>query len=441
MFDSFSSRISEIFEKLRKSGILKESDVDEALREIRIALLEADVSLGVAKKFIAEVKEKAVGQNVVKSISPGQMIVKIVRDHLVALLGKSAPIEANKKPYKIMLVGLQGAGKTTTAGKLAKFFTKKNKKVATASADVYRPAAVEQLRLLSGKIEGTIFAQAEENSVEKICKTALDITKSENADVLLIDTAGRLHIDEVKMNELQEIQKIVEPSEIFLVVDIMTGQDALNVADKFSATLPISGVILTRVDGDSRGGAALSMRAATGREIKFLCVGERLDDLEFFDAERIADRLLGMGDIASLVEKAQENFSQEETEETAKRFQAGIFTFDDLAAQMEKMSKLGGLKTILKMLPQSKQLESLMDANGVSDKTVVRNLAIIKSMTKKEKRNYKILNGSRKKRIAAGSGTSVQEVNKLIKQYENALDLFKKIRKNGMGKMMSMIGR
>ncbi|MDR0968876.1 MAG: signal recognition particle protein [Holosporaceae bacterium] len=441
MFDSFSSRISGIFDKLRKSGILKESDVDEALREIRIALLEADVSLEVAKKFIAEAKEKAVGQDVIKSVSPEQTVVKIVRDHLVELLGASSPLEINKKPCKIMLVGLQGAGKTTTVGKLAKFFSKKNKKVAVASADIYRPAAIEQLKVLAGKVEGTVFAQSEKKSVEAICKTALDRVESENADVLIMDTAGRLHIDEVKMSELQEIQKILDPNEIFLVADIMTGQDAINIARKFSEALPISGVILTRVDGDARGGTALSMRATTGREIKFLCSGERLEDIELFDAERIADRLLGMGDVVSLVEKAQEHFSKEEAEETAKRMQAGIFTFDDLAAQMEKMSKLGGLKTIVKMLPKSAQLESLMDAHGVSDKTVARNLAIIKSMTKKEKRNYKLLNGSRKKRIAAGSGTTIQEVNKLVKQYEGALDLFKKIRKNGIGKMSAMMRR
>jgi signal recognition particle subunit SRP54 len=444
VFASLSSRISDIFEKLRKSGILKESNVDEALREIRIALLEADVSLDVARKFIAEVREKAIGQNVIKSISPGQMVTKIVHDHLVELLGKSRPIEINKKPYKIMLIGLQGAGKTTTVGKLAKIFSKKNKKIVTASADIHRPAALEQLRVLSKKINGTTFIPSEAEtdlSCAQICKLALKAIENEGADVLIMDTAGRLHIDQVKMSELQEIHKIINSDEIILVVDIMTGQDALNIANKFSEALPISGIILTRVDGDARGGVALSMRAITGCEIKFLCTGEQLDDIEFFDAERIASKLLGMGDIVSLVEKAKENFSKEEAEETAKKLQEGIFTFDDWAAQMEKMSKLGGLKTILEMLPQSKQLQGLMDAHGISDKTVVKNIAIVKSMTNKEKRNYKLLNGSRRKRIAAGSGTTIQEVNKLIKQYESALDLFKKIRKNGMGKMMTMIGR
>ena len=444
MFDSFSNKISGIFEKLRKSGILKEEDVDPALREIRIALLEADVSLEVAKKFIADIKEKAIGQNIIKSVSPGQMVTKIVHDHLVKLLGTAAEVNINKKPYKIMLVGLQGAGKTTTAGKLAQFFTKKNKKVVIASTDIQRPAAIEQLRVLSRKINGSVFAQSEEEtklSHSEISKLALKKTKEEDADVLILDTAGRLHIDDVKMNELTETQEIIDPDEILLVVDIMTGQDAINIAKRFSETIDISGIILTRVDGDARGGVALSMRSLTGYDIKFLCVGEQLSDIEFFDPERIASRLLGMGDIVSLVEKAQESFSEEEAKKTVKKMQEGVFTFDDLASQIEKMSKLGGLKSILKMLPQSQQLESLMDSQGISDKTVTKNLAIIRSMTKKEKRNYKLINGSRRKRIAAGSGTTVQDVNKLIKQYEGTLDMLKRLKKGGgLAKMMSMIG-
>ncbi|MDR1561305.1 MAG: signal recognition particle protein [Holosporaceae bacterium] len=442
MFDSFSDRISEIFEKLRKSGALKESDVDVALREIRIALLEADVSLEVAKKFIVDVREKAIGQEIVKSISPGQMVTKIVYDHLVDLLGKIKPIDINKKPYKIMLVGLQGAGKTTTAGKLAKFFTKKDKKVMLASTDIYRPAAIEQLRLLAKKIDGCVFAQSKNDgnlSFKEISKSALQISEQENVDVLVLDTAGRLHIDDVKMEELVVTQNIIVPDEILLVVDIMTGQDAFNIARKFSQSVGITGIILTRVDGDARGGVALSMRALTNCDIKFLCTGERLDDIEFFDSAKIANRLLGMGDIVSLVEKAQENFSQQENEEATQKLRQGIFTFDDLANQMEKMSKLGGLSTIVKMLPKSKFLEKAMNESGISDKTVARNLAIIKSMTKKERRNYKLLNGSRKKRIAAGSGTVIQDVNKLIKQYEYALDLFKKLKKQGgISKMASM---
>lgn len=444
MFDSFANRISEIFEKLRKSGALKESDVDTALRSIRVALLEADVSLAIAKKFIADVKEKAVGQDVIKSVSPGQMVTKIVHDHLVELLGQSSPVQIKKTPYKIMLVGLQGAGKTTTAGKLAQLFTKSGRKVVLASTDIYRPAAIKQLQILSTQVKGAIFAQSEDENLncDEISQLALSKIKSENADVLVLDTAGRLHIDDVKMQELVETSRIIEPDEILLVVDIMTGQDAINTAQKFSEALNITGVILTRVDGDARGGVALSMRAVTNKEIKFLCSGEKLTDIEPFDAERIAGRLLGMGDIVSLVEKAQANFSQEEAMATAKKMQAGVFTFDDLASQMEKMSKLGGLKGIIKLLPQSKQIENIMDSQGISDKTVSRNIAIIRSMTKKERNNHKLLNGSRRRRIAAGSGTTIQEVNRLIKQYEGTLDFFKKMKKSGsMSKLMSMMKR
>ncbi|MDR2794823.1 MAG: signal recognition particle protein [Holosporaceae bacterium] len=445
MFNSFSSKISDIFDKLRRKGILSESDVDAALREIRIALLEADVSLEVARKFIANVKEKAIGQDIVKSVSPGQMVTKIVYDHLVELLGTSAEINLSQKPYKIMLVGLQGAGKTTTAGKLAKFFTKKGKKIVTASTDVHRPAAIEQLRVLSNNIPGTIFPQSQEEkrlSPDEIARLALKTTERENADLLILDTAGRLHIDEVKMDELMQTHRIIDPDEIILVVDIMTGQDAINIAKKFAESVAVSGIILTRVDADARGGVALSMRYITGCPIRFLGVGEQLDDIEFFDPDRIAGRLLGMGDIVSLVEKAQENFSLKDAEETAKKMQEGIFTLDDMVTQMERMSQMGGLKSLMKMLPQSRQLEDIMEMQGVSDKTMNRNIAIIRSMTKKEKNNYKILNGSRRKRIAKGSGTSVQEVNRLIKQYESTMGMFKKIKKlGGLGKIISIMGK
>lgn len=447
MFNSFSAKISEIFDKLRRSGVLKEADVEKALREIRIALLEADVSLEVARKFIDEVKEKAVGQDVIRSVSPGQMVVKIVYDHLVELLGSSSEIRLDRKPFKIMLVGLQGAGKTTTAAKIAKFFTKKGKKVLLTSTDTQRPAAIEQLKILSQKVDGAFFFQPSDKSIEqhdyaKISKDAVKNLDDENADILIVDTAGRLHVNDIKMNELNEMQSIIKPDEIFLIVDIMTGQDAINIAKRFLEALQISGIVLTRVDGDARGGVALSMRALTGCPIKFLCAGERLDDIEFFDPDRIAGRMLDMGDIVSFVEKAQENFSQEEAEATARKMQEGIFTFDDLEKQIEKMSKMGGLKSIIKMLPQSSQLESLMESQGISDKTVARNIAIIRSMTKKEKNNYKILNGSRRKRIANGSGTTVQEVNKLIKQYEATLGMMKKIKKmGGFSKIMGALGK
>ena len=447
MFDSFSNRLVGIFDKLKKSGVLKEVDVDTALREIRIALLEADVSLDVAKKFIADLKEQAIGQAVIKSVSPAQMVTKLVHDKLVELLGTSSEVHLNKKPYKIMLVGLQGAGKTTTAGKLAKFFAKKSKNIMLASTDIHRPAAVKQLRILSTKIESASFAQSHDDdnaglSFQQISKLALKKTDDEKSDALILDTAGRLHIDDVKMDEIIETQKIIDPDEVWLVVDIMTGQDAINIAKKFSEALKISGVILTRVDGDARGGVALSMRAITGCEIKFLCVGEHLDNIEFFNPTRIADRLLGMGDIVSFVEKAQESFSIQESEDAARKMQDGVFTFDDLVSNMEKMIKMGGVKAVLSMLPQNDKMDAMMESPGNSDKAIRRGIAIVKSMTKKERKNHKILNGSRRKRIAAGSGTTVQEVNKVIKQYESMLDMMKKIKKSGgLSKMFSMMGR
>ncbi|MDR2067821.1 MAG: signal recognition particle protein [Holosporaceae bacterium] len=444
MFDSFSHRISGIFEKLRRSGILRDEDVDAALREIRIALLEADVSLPVAKKFIEDVRAKAIGQNVIKSISPEQMVTKIVHDCLVELLGAPESIEVGAKPHRIMLVGLQGVGKTTTAGKLAKLLSKNNRKIMLTSTDIYRPAAIEQLRLLSKKIPGSIFCPLEDEnnlSVGRICSLSLERLKKEQADALIVDTAGRLHIDEVKMDELAEIKKVLQPQEVILVVDVMIGQDAFNIANKFLESLGINGIILTRLDGDARGGVALSMRALTGCAIKFLCAGERLDDIDHFDAERIARKLLGMGDVVSLVEKAQEHFSSSEASKTAEKLQSGIFTFDDFADQMRKVSKLGGIKSIMQMLPQARQLEGMMETHGISDKIVIKNLAIINSMTKKERMNYRVLNGSRKRRIASGSGTTVQEVNRLLKQYKGTLDIFKKMKKSGgIAKIMSMMG-
>lgn len=444
MFDKFAERISTVLDKIRRNGVLKESDVDAALREIRMALLEADVSLSVAKKFIEDVKTKAIGQDIIKSISPGQMVTKIVYDHLVDLLGSKDEIKISSKPYKIMLVGLQGAGKTTSAAKLAQYFSKQKQSVTLYSTDIYRPAAIKQLKILASQINGVIFDQTEDDinlSFDEISKKALDKFLSQKSDILILDTAGRLQIDDVKMDELIKTAEIIHPHEIFLVADIMTGQDAINIAQKFSETLNITGLILTRADADARGGVALSMRKVTGCKIKFLCTGEQLNDIEFFDPERIASRMLDMGDIVSLVEKAQENFSKEEALNTAQKLQEGIFTFDDLAQQMEKMSKLGGIKSIFKMLPQGKQLNNLLDQHGISDKTVTHNLAIIKSMTKKEKLNYKLLNGSRKKRIALGSGTSIQEVNKLIKQYESTLQFLKKIKKQGglMNMLSSLI--
>lgn len=437
MFDSLAGRISKIFDKLRGSGVLKEADVDAALREIRIALLEADVALDVAKKFIADVKEKAIGQNVIKSVSPAQLVVKIVYDELVALLGSSSPFNITHKPYKLMLVGLQGAGKTTTAAKIAKKCAPK--KVLLGSTDIYRPAAIEQLRVLADRVSNADFVEENENmSCAQILSQIENNTPGH--DVVILDTAGRLHIDEIKMNELQEIAEKFVPNDIFLVADIMTGQDAINIAQKFSETLDITGVVLTRTDGDARGGVALSMKSLTQCDIKFLCTGEGLDDIAKFDAERVANRILGMGDIVSLVEKAQAAFSQEEVEMEQKRLMSGDMTLDDFAKYLEKMSKMGSVKEIVKMLPKSDMIESAMSASGFSDKTIAREIAILRSMTKKERSNYKILNGSRRRRIAQGSGTSVPEVNKVIKQYEGLRNFYKQIRKmGGLEKIMRMV--
>ncbi|MDR1362337.1 MAG: signal recognition particle protein [Holosporaceae bacterium] len=443
MFESFAGRISGIFDKLRRSGVLNDSDVEIALREIRIALLEADVSLEVTKNFIADIRERAIGQNVIKSVSPGQMVTKIVYDRLVELLGMAEEPSITAKPHKIMLVGLQGAGKTTTAGKLAAFFAKGGKKVALASTDIHRPAAIEQLKTLSRQIPNTVFGQPEGKasfSTEEIAYHALEVTRDKTIDILLLDTAGRLHMDDMRMEELAQTKKIINPQETLLVADIMTGQDAINIARKFSESIGISGIIFTRVDGDARGGVVLSMRAVTGCAVRFLGTGEQLENLEFFDPHRIAGRLLGMGDVVSLVEKAQENFSQQEMEEAAKKMQQGIFTIDDMADQMEKMQKFGGLKSLLAMLPSNREIDRAVQSHDVSDKSIARNIAIVRSMTKKEKRNYKLLDGSRRRRIAAGAGVAVQDVNRLIKQYESTLSFYKKAKKaGGLEKLMSMI--
>lgn len=445
MFESLSDKICDIFSKLRSSGVLKESDVDSALREIRIALLEADVSLDVARKFISEVREKTIGEEVIKSVSPDHMVIKIVHDHLVNLLSgnqEENKISSAKVPHKILLAGLQGAGKTTTAAKLANLFAKQEKQIVMASTDIYRPAAIEQLRVLSARIPNTHFIEeSAKMSCEKIVSLAMEEQKNQKADTLIVDTAGRLQIDEMKMDELREIFEQLQPDETYLVVDIMTGQDAINIAKKFSETLPLTGIILTRVDGDARGGVALSMKALTGCDIRYLCVGENLDNIEAFDAERIAGRMLGMGDIVSLVEKAQENYSKEEAEQALKQMQSGVITLDDFEKQLEKMSKLGGLSGLLKMLPNSKGLQGHMDSMGITDKTLTHHIAIIRSMTKHERKNYKIINGKRKKRIAAGSGTSVQEVNKLLKQFEGIAVMFKKMKNlKGLGQLKQLIG-
>ncbi|MDP1974378.1 MAG: signal recognition particle protein [Alphaproteobacteria bacterium] len=433
MFEGLSNKLSSIIDRLVGKGALTENDVSMAMREIRIALLEADVALPVVKEFIETVKAKAIGQDVVKSISAGQMVVKIVHDHLVEVLGqKNSELNLNAAPPQvIMLVGLQGAGKTTLTAKLGlRLKNKRHKKVLMASLDVKRPAAQLQLATLGEQANiATLPIVQGQNPVE-ITKRALQTARLEGFDVILLDTAGRLHIDDELMDEVKDVHHAGTPIETLLVVDALTGQDAVNVAKAFNEKLPLTGVVLTRVDGDARGGAALSMRSITGCPIKFLSTGEKLDQLDDFHPERVASRILDMGDVVSLVEKASEIIDQEEAEKMAKKLEKGKFDLDDLANQLKQFSKMGGIQNLLNLLPGMGQLKKDMP-KGVDEKVVPRQLAIISSMTLKERKDYKVLNASRKKRIAAGSGTTVQDVNKLLKRFEEASKMMKHLSKVG----------
>jgi signal recognition particle subunit SRP54 len=434
MFDNLSQKLGEIFEKLKKRGALGEADVEAALREIRIALLEADVALPVVKDFISQVKERAVGQEVIKSITPGQMVVKIVHEQLINVLGSEnvALNLATTPPVVMMMVGLQGSGKTTSTAKMALFLkTRKNKKVLMASVDIYRPAAREQLEVLGRQIEVDTLEIIEKEKPLEITKRAYNKAKIEGYDVLLLDTAGRLHIDEMLMEELTTLKRAVNPIETLLVADAMTGQDAVNIARNFHEKVGLSGLVLTRIDGDGRGGAALSIRAVTGCPIKLLGVGEHLDQLEEFHPERIAGRILDMGDVLSLVEKAVETIDREEAEKLAQKAGKGEFDLNDLASQLRQVSKMGGMGGLLSMLPGiGKVKEQIKDA-GISDQVVKKQLAIISSMTLKERGNYKLLNGSRRRRIAMGSGVTVAEVNRLLKQFQDMRDMMKRMSKMG----------
>ncbi|MBI1365518.1 MAG: signal recognition particle protein [Alphaproteobacteria bacterium] len=438
MFESLSDRLGSIFEKLRGRGALEEKDVNEALREVRIALLEADVALPVAKDFIAKVKERAVGAEVLRSVTPGQQVVKIVHDALVEMLGGDAKDSAldlaMSPPAPILMVGLQGSGKTTTTAKIAMRLEKREKKrVLMASLDTRRPAAQEQLKIL-GEQSGvkTLPIIAGQTPVD-ITRRAMEAAKLGGFDVVMLDTAGRLSIDEQLMAEVAEVHKIARPIETLLVVDALTGQDAVNTAEKFKERAPVTGVVMTRIDGDARGGAALSMRAVTGAPIKFIGVGEKLDALDVFDPERMAGRILGMGDIVSLVEKATEELDIEKAKKQAKKIAKGEFDLDDLADQFRQMRKMGGMGAILGLLPGMGKMKKALDAaGGFDDKEIKRQEAIISSMTKKERKKPALLNASRKKRVAAGSGTSVQEINRLLKSHRQMADMMKKMGKGGM---------
>jgi len=446
MFESLSDRLSGIFDGLTKRGALSDKDVGAALREVRRALIEADVALEVVRDFTDRVREKAVGAEVVKSVTPGQMVVKIDHDELVEMLGSDAePISlAAASPVTIMMVGLQGSGKTTTSGKIAKRLTEKQrKKVMMASLDVRRPAAQEQLRQLGEQTGVETLPIIEGQSPVDIAKRAKQAAKLGGFDVLILDTAGRTHIDEPLMVEMADIKKEADPHEILLVADALTGQDAVNLAQNFDGRVGITGLVLTRIDGDGRGGAALSMRAVTGKPIKLIGTGEKMDALEDFHPGRIADRILGMGDIVSLVEKASENIDAEKAAAMAKRMQKGEFDLNDLSEQLDQMKNLGGMGGIMGMLPGIGKMKKQIEAAGIDDSIFKRQQAIISSMTKQERKSPKILNMKRKQRVANGSGSTVQEVNKLLKMHQQMGGMMKKMagQKGGMmGAMSGLMG-
>jgi signal recognition particle subunit SRP54 len=434
MFDSLSGKFADVFDKLRRRGSLSESDVNEALREIRLALLDADVALPVVKDLIAEIRLKAVGTEILRSVSPGQMVVKIVNDALVAALGGTAsPINLlAPSPIPILMVGLQGSGKTTTSGKLAlRLRTKDRKKVLLASLDTQRPAAQLQLEQLAQRAEVTSLPIIAGQTPLQIANRAMDTARREVYDVVILDTAGRLSIDLALMEEVKAIRAAVNPVETLLVVDAMTGQDAVSTATAFNEALGITGIVMTRLDGDSRGGAALSMRAVTGAPIKLAGLGEKLDALDNFDPERVAGRILGMGDIVGLVERAAETIDQKEAEKLAKRMAKGKFDLEDYASQLKQISKMGSLSGILGMLPGMGKIKTQLAGANLDETVFKRQAAIISSMTKAERANPDILKASRKKRVASGSGTSVQDVNKLLKQFDDMSTMMKRMNKAG----------
>ncbi len=445
MFESLSDRLGGVFDRLRGRGALNENDVREAMREVRVALLEADVALPVVRSFIDRVTEQAVGHSVLKSITPGQQVVKIVNDALVEMLGSEASdLELGVTPPAIiMMVGLQGSGKTTTTAKIAKRLTEKErKKVLMASLDVQRPAAQEQLAVL-GEQTGvaTLPIVAGQQPVE-IAKRAIQAAKLQGFDVLMLDTAGRLHVDTQLMAEMKAVAQASDPAEILLVVDALTGQDAVNVATNFSEQVALTGVILTRMDGDARGGAALSMRAVTGKPIKFVGTGEKLDGLEAFHPSRVAGRILGMGDVVSLVERAAETIQQDEAEKIAERMSKGQFDLNDLKSQIGQMKRMGGMGALMGMMPGMKKLQGAMNQSGMDDKVFVRLEAMIDSMTPKERKKPDLLNAKRKIRVANGSGTTVQEVNKLLKMHQEMEGAMKKLKKmGGMKGLGALLGK
>ena len=435
MFENLTNKFEEIFSSLKKSASLDEKQVDEGLRNIRLALLEADVSLEVAKDFVNKIKPKALGQEIIRSTSPGQMVVKIVYDELVNLLGESnAEINLNAvPPVTIMLVGLQGSGKTTTTAKLAKFLEKnKNKKIMMVSLDVYRPAAQEQLKTLGEQNTILTLPVVQGQLPGDICRRALSAASLNGADVILFDTAGRTQIDLQMMSEIKEVEKIIKPSEVILVADSLTGQVAAEVAKEFKNTVNVSGIILTRADGDGRGGAALSMKFVSEVPIKFLGIGEKIENFEVFHPDRIANRILGKGDIVTLVEKAAEDLGEENIKKAEENLKKGKFSMEDYLTQLRQMKKMGGIEGLMSFMPGVSKIKSQMDKAGIDEKIIIQNEAIILSMTKKERENPKIINGSRRKRIANGSGTDVATINKLLKQFKMTSEMMKKMSKGDL---------
>jgi signal recognition particle subunit SRP54 len=446
MFDSLSDRLGGVFDKLRGRGALKEQDVRDAMREVRIALLEADVALPVVRRFVDQVTEKAVGAEVLRSVTPGQQVVKIVNDALVETLGGDTTPELDLNatpPIVIMMVGLQGSGKTTSTAKIAKLLKEKHgKKAMMASLDVNRPAAQEQLKVLGEQVGVATLPIIAGQQPTEIATRALQSAKLQAVDVLLLDTAGRLHVDQQLMDEMKAVSAISTPREVLLVVDSLTGQDAVNVAQSFSGQVDLTGVVLTRMDGDARGGAALSMRAVTGKPIKFAGTGEKLDAIEVFQPARVANRILGMGDIVSLVEKAAESVKLEDAEALAKRMEQGKFDMNDLRMQLKQMQSMGGLGALAGMMPGMKKAKAAMAASGMDERVLLRMDAIIGSMTIKERSNPALLNAKRKIRVANGSGTQVQDVNKLLKMHQEMGKAMKQIKKmGGLKGLAAMFGK
>lgn len=436
-FEGLSSKLQDITRKLRGKARITESDLKEMLREVKLALLEADVNYMIVKEFISTVQEKALGQDVLKSLTPGQQVIKIVKDEMVELLGgtESKVNFTPNPPTVIMLVGLQGSGKTTTAGKLANLLRKQGKKPLLVACDIYRPAAIKQLQVVGGQLNIPVFSNEQSKDVVHIAKQAMSVAISKLNDVVILDTAGRLHIDEELMTELKNVKANVKPHEILLVVDSMTGQDAVNVAQSFNEELGIDGVVLTKLDGDTRGGAALSVKKITGRPIKFAATGEKLSDIEVFHPDRMTQRILGMGDVLSIIEKAEENFDMAEAEKLEKQLKKKELDLDDYLAQLRQVKKMGSFSSILKMIPGMNQLKDVQ----VDDKEFVKIEAMICSMTKEERKNPRLLNGNRRLRISKGSGTTVQDINKFMKSFEMTQKMMKKMQrdKGSMKRLMN----